>query len=161
MLSRDSISGLVCLAISLFLLVLTFGLPPAAMVPIGPAFYPRVVLSLTAVLSVILIGLDIYAARTRPAAPAAAAQAGPAPNFRMVLATFVLFGLYIAVMPKVGFRISTFLFVLALQITLEWPQSRMRWLLAVAVAIATALICHFIFEDYLSVLLPRGTWSGM
>jgi disulfide bond formation protein DsbB len=51
--------------------------------------------------------------------------------------------------------------VLALQITLEWPQSRMRWLLAVAVAIATALICHFIFEDYLSVLLPRGTWSGM
>jgi hypothetical protein len=163
MLSRDSISGLVCLAISLFMLVLTFGLPPATMVPIGPAFYPRVVLSLTAVLSIILIGLDVYASRTRPGAPVQAepAQTGPAPNYRLVLATFVLFGLYIALIPKLGFRISTFLFVLALQITLEWPQSRMRWALAVAIAIATALICFFIFEDYLLVLLPRGTWSGM
>jgi hypothetical protein len=160
MLSRDSISGLVCLAISLFLLVLTFGLPPATMVPIGPAFYPRVVLSLTALLSVILIGLDLRAARTRSGV-AAAAQTGPAPNYRLVLATFVLFGLYIVVMPKLGFRISTFFFVLALQIALEWPNSRMSWLLAVAVAIATALICHFLFEDYLSVLLPRGTWSAM
>jgi hypothetical protein len=53
------------------------------------------------------------------------------------------------------------LFVLALQITLEWPQSAKRWALAVAVAVATGLICHFVFEDYLSVLLPRGTWSQM
>ena len=44
MFSRDSISGLVCLVISLLLLVQTFALPPAAMVPIGPAFYPRIVL---------------------------------------------------------------------------------------------------------------------
>jgi hypothetical protein len=160
MLGRDSISGLVCLAISLFLLVLTFGLPPAAMVPIGPAFYPRVVLSLTVLLSIILIGLDVRTARARSGTPVVA-QTGPAPNYRLVLATFVLFGLYIALMPKVGFRISTFLFVLALQVTLEWPQSRMRWLLALAVAIATALVCHFLFEDYLSVLLPRGTWCGM
>jgi hypothetical protein len=78
-----------------------------------------------------------------------------------VLTTFILFGLYIALMPKVGFRISTFLFVLALQITLEWPKSPTRWLLAVAVAVATAAVCHFVFEDYLQVLLPRGTWSGM
>lgn len=159
MISRDSISGLVCLAISLAMLVMTFGLPPAAMVPIGPAFYPRVVLSLTAVLSVILIVMDVRAARAGAGAPAA--HSGPAPNYRLVLATFVLFGLYIALMPKVGFRISTFLFVLALQVTLEWPKSPMRWLLATAVAVATAAVCHFVFEDYLQVLLPRGIWSGM
>jgi hypothetical protein len=38
MYGRDSISGLVCLVISLVMLVMTFGLPPASMVPIGPAF---------------------------------------------------------------------------------------------------------------------------
>ena len=159
MLSRDSISGLICLAISLAMLVMTLGLPPAAMVPIGPAFYPRVVLSLTAILSVILLVMDVRAARAGTGV--AAAHSGPAPNYRLVLATFVLFGLYIALMPKVGFRISTFLFVLALQVTLEWPKTPMRWLLAVAVAIGTAAVCHFMFEDYLQVLLPRGTWSGM
>ena len=46
MLSRDGVSGLVCLAISVILLTQTFGLPPAAIVPIGAAFYPRVVLSI-------------------------------------------------------------------------------------------------------------------
>jgi hypothetical protein len=162
MLTRDSISGLVCLAISHFLLVVTFGLPPAAMVPIGPAFYPRVVLGLTAILSVILLVIDWRAGRAAPAgATAPAKAAGPAPNYRLVLATFVLFGLYIALMPGLGFRISTFLFALALQITLEWPRSPMRWLLALAVAVGTAAVCHFVFEDYLQVLLPRGTWSGM
>ena len=64
-------------------------------------------------------------------------------------------------MPPLGFRISTFLFVLALEVTLEWPRSLTRWLLAIAVAVATSLVCYLVFEDYLSVLLPRGTWSGM
>ena len=72
MLSRDGISGLVCLAISVILLTQTFGLPPAAIVPIGPAFYPRVVLSILMLLSVILIVLDFRAMRTA-AAPAAVA----------------------------------------------------------------------------------------
>ena len=163
MLGRDGVAGLICLAVSVFLLALTLKLPPAVMVPIGPAFYPRVVLSLLALLSVILIGLDLRAMHlARAAGPAAAAPAaGPAPNYRLVLATFIEFGIYIALLPPLGFRIDTFLFVLALQVTLEWPRTPLRWLLAVAVAVATSLVCYLVFEDYLSVLLPRGSWSGM
>jgi putative tricarboxylic transport membrane protein len=159
MLSRDGIAGLVCLALSIGLFMLTFGLPPAVMVPIGPAFYPRVVILLLGSLSAILIVLDLRA--TRSGAAAVAAAKGPAPNYRLVLATFVEFGLYIAVLPLIGFRISTFLFVLALEITLEWPRDTRRWVLTVAVAIATSIACYFVFENYLSVLLPRGAWSGM
>ena len=156
MLSRDGVSGLVCLAISVILLTQTFGLPPAAIVPIGPAFYPRVVLSILMLLSVILIVLDFRAMRT-----ATAPAAGPPPNYRLVLATFIEFGLYILLLPPLGFRIATFLFVLSLQVTLEWPRSTKHWVLAVLVAAATSLICFLIFQDYLSVLLPRGTWSNM
>jgi putative tricarboxylic transport membrane protein len=164
MLSRDSISGLICLAISLFLLFLTLGLPPATMVPIGPAFYPRIVLVLTAFLSLTLIVMDVRAmraARTAGPLPPAAAPSTPPANYRLVLATFALFGLYIALLPGLGFRIATFLFVFALQITLEWPETTKRWVIALIVALGTAVVCHFVFEDYLSVLLPRGTWSGM
>jgi putative tricarboxylic transport membrane protein len=164
MFSRDGISGLVCLAISIWLLALTFGLPPAAMVPIGPAFYPRIVLSLLAVLSIMLIVLDIRATRLMRAggaAVSAAAAAGAASNYRLVLATFIEFGLYITLLPALGFRISTFVFMLAMQATLQWPRGIKRWALAIIVALATTLICYLIFEDYLSVLLPRGKWSGM
>jgi putative tricarboxylic transport membrane protein len=161
MFSRDSISGLVCLTISLVLLVMTFSLPPASMVPIGPAFYPRIVLGLTAVLSVLLIVIDVRSMRALSISGVPPAAAGSPPNYRLVLATFVLFGLYIALLPGLGFRISTFLFVLALEVTLEMPRDTKRWVLAIAVAVATSLACHFVFEDYLSVLLPRGTWSAM
>src|SRR5579885_3522650 len=157
MLGRDGIAGLICLAVSIFLLYLTLGLPPAVMVPIGPAFYPRLVLSLLALLSVILVGLDLRQARLARGT----AAAGQAPNYRLVLATFIEFGLYIALLPPFGFRIATFLFVLALQVTLEWPQSGKRWMLAIGVAAATSIVCHLVFEDYLSVLLPRGSWSGL
>jgi putative tricarboxylic transport membrane protein len=166
MLSRDGIAGLVCLALSIGLFMLTFGLPPAAMVPIGPAFYPRLVILLFGLLSVILIVLDLCAPSSlrsgaatgvAPGTPTAGAQ----PNYRLVLATFVEFGLYIVALPLIGFRISTFLFVLALELTLEWPRDARRWALMVAVAIATTAACYFVFESYLSVLLPRGAWSGM
>src|SRR5574340_1382558 len=150
MIGRDGIAGLVCLAVSIFLLVLTLGLPPALMVPIGPAFYPRVVLSLLALFSLMLIVLDLRAMRAaRTAGPAAAPAppAGPAPNYRLVLATFVEFGVYIALLPPLGFRISTFLFVLVLQVTLEWPQNTRRWALAIIVAAATTVVCYLAFEN--------------
>ena len=185
MLGRDGIAGLICLAISIFMLYLSLGLPPALMVPIGPAFYPRVVLGLMAALSLVVIADDLLgrrrqatgeappatAARAPTAAPTAAevAQAVRATtssvaggaNYRLVLLTFILFGVYVLVLPWLGFRIATFLFVGALQITLEWPRSAWRWVLMLVIAVSTAVVCHFVFENYLSVLLPRGRWTGM
>ena len=181
MLGRDGIAGLICLAISIFMLYLTLGLPPALMVPIGPAFYPRVVLGLMAALSLVLIADDLLGRRRQAASEAPPATPARAPtaakvaqavqatsssvaggaNYRLVLLTFVLFGLYVLVLPWLGFRIATFLFVGALQITLEWPRSPWRWVLVLVIAVSTAVVCHFVFENYLSVLLPRGRWTGM
>jgi hypothetical protein len=163
MLSRDGIAGLVCLAIAIWLLLLTRGMPPAVLVPIGPAFYPRVVLTVLAILGAMLLAFDLIAARRRRTTGAAppAAEAGPPRNYLLVVATFVLFGLYILALPWLGFRISTFLFATALQVTLDWPRDARRWAFVVAVALATTLVCHLVFETYLSVLLPRGRWSGL
>lgn len=165
MLGRNGIAGLVCLAISIWLLFLTRGLPPAMMVPIGPAFYPRVVLSFMALLSAMLIIQDLIAIRRRrlaPAAePAAPKPAAARPNYSLVVATFAIFAIYIAALPELGFRIATTLFVIALQITLEWPNSWKRWLLVLLVAIGTTVVCFIAFERYLLILLPRGNWTGM
>ena len=162
-LSRDGIAGLVCLAIAIWLLLLTREMPPAVLVPIGPAFYPRVVLTILGILGAMLLAFDVIAVRrqrmTGTALPAA--EAGPPRNYLLVLATFVLFGLYVLALPELGFRISTFLFAAALQVTLDWPRSPKRWALVIAVAVMTTLVCFLAFETYLSVLLPRGRWSGL
>ncbi|MBS0336933.1 MAG: tripartite tricarboxylate transporter TctB family protein [Proteobacteria bacterium] len=160
MLSRDGVTGLVFLALSLFLLALTRGLPESTMVPVGAGFYPRIVLGIMAVLSAIMLVRDLRA-RGGARAPAAAPAQGAGLNYRLVAITFGLFGFYVALLPGLGFRIATFLFVLVLQPVLDPPPGWRRWALVFVVALATALFTHLVFEHYLSVLLPRGSWTGV
>ena len=151
MLSRDGIAGLVCLGGSLWFLALTRGLPHPALVPIGPAFYPRIILTLTAVLSAALVVSDLVRRRR---------AASPAPvRYRLVVVAFVIFGAYVALLPSLGYRVATFLFVGGLQAALEKPRGK-RWWLVLTVALATTLATYYVFEGYLSVLLPRGRWTG-
>lgn len=150
MIGRDGVAGLVCLAGSIALLVDTRGLPQSALVPIGPAVYPRILLWITAGLSVALLVFDLVR-RTRTAmAPA---------RYRLVALTFLIFGVYVALMPLLGYRLATFLFVGGLQATLEPPHGA-RWRLVLVVALATMLVTYYVFEVYLSVLLPRGRLTG-
>lgn len=156
MLGRDGIAGLACLALSLGMLLLTRGLPESPMVPVGPAFYPRIVLVLMAGLSLLLVVLDLRVGRAgRPAG----AKAAAAPNYRLVVVTFTTFIVYVALLPLLGFRIATFLFVGGLQALLEPPRSARRWALVLTIAIVTTVVTYFAFERYLSVLLPRGRWT--
>ena len=84
-LSRDGIGGLVTLAGSLVLFAMTLGLKDNPLVPIGPGFYPRIVLGLSAVLGFALFLTDFLEQRKRaPQARKAAASAGPRLNYALV-----------------------------------------------------------------------------
>ena len=72
-----------------------------------------------------------------------------------------MFGFYIALLPGLGFRIATFLFVLALASRAGMAAQTEAMAACGRSRGRHQLVCHFVFEDYLSVLLPRGTWSGM
>jgi putative tricarboxylic transport membrane protein len=148
-LTRDGIGGLVCLAGSLFLLWASRDIPQPALVPIGPAFYPRIVLSVTAVLSAAVLAGDLWRRRTAAAAPARV-------NYRLVLLTFLIFTVYVFVLPQLGYRLSTLLFVGTLQATLDPPRSARDWAIIGAVAAISMLATYYVFERYLNVLLPRG-----
>lgn len=160
-LSRDTLAGLICLALSLWLLYLTRGLPRNPLVPVGPDFYPRIVLALMAVFSALLVIADMIAGWRKNSAPAtpSAVPAG-ARNYALVGVTFTVFAAYVFLLPVLGYRVATFLFVAALQIVLERPRSGRRWIVVVTAALATVIVTYLAFESYLSVLLPRGTWTG-
>lgn len=154
-LGRDGLTGLVVLAASLVLYALTLDLKDNPLVPLGPGFYPRIVLGLTAVLAAALVVFDLLGRRRgRPAA-----TASPARNYGLVLAVFAVFGLYVAFLPYLGFRIATLAFVAGLQSTLEPPQGWKGWLAVAVTAIATTAVAYLVFERYLLVLLPRGRWT--
>jgi putative tricarboxylic transport membrane protein len=154
---RDGIAGLILLAISLVLLVKSFQLPSLPIVPVGPGFYPAIVLSFMAAASALLVLQDLLKRR-----PAAAAGAGDAPprNYRLVVIAFAIVGAYVVLLPLVGFRVATVLFVGALQAALGRPRTARQWGVLAAIALGTAMVSYFVFERYLLVLLPRGAWTG-
>ena len=155
---RDGIAGLILLAISLVLLVKSFQLPSLPIVPVGPGFYPAIVLSFMAAASALLVLQDLMKRGT----PVAAAE-GEAPrrNYRLVVIAFTIVGGYVVLLPLVGFRVATVLFVAALQAALGRPRTPRQWMVLAAIALGTAALSYVVFERYLLVLLPRGAWTGV
>lgn len=152
MLHRDGWAGLVVLATSLFLFALTLDLKDSPMVPIGPGFYPRIVLGLTAALAAALVLGDWFAVRPRAAAKAK-------PDYGMVALMFAVFGLYCGALPYLGFRIATLAYVACTNALLAPPRSARAWLRVALVGLISTTVVYFAFERYLLVLLPRGRWT--
>jgi len=151
MLSRDGWAGLVVLAASMVLFGLTLELKANPLVPIGPGFYPRIVLGVTALLAVLLVVADWYAAKKAgPRVPA---------DYAAVVLQFAVFGIYVAALPWLGFRIATFAYVAVTNALMDPPRGARQWARVAAIALASALATYFVFEHYLSVLLPRGRWT--
>lgn len=149
-LARDGWTGLACLAGSLVLFGFTLGLRDNPLVPIGPGFYPRIILVISAVLAAWVLVQSFLQ-------PVPAGKGGE--NYRLVAGVFAIFFLYVGAMPFLGFRISTLLFMAALQPTLEPPRGAKGWAVVAATAIVTTAVSYYLFEGYLQVLLPRGRWT--
>ncbi|MBM3356048.1 MAG: hypothetical protein FJY47_09390, partial [Betaproteobacteria bacterium] len=69
-------------------------------------------------------------------------------------------GLYCGALAFLGYRLSTVLYVAAANALLDPPRGARGWGRVALVAVLTAFLTHLVFERYLTVLLPRGTWTG-
>ena len=96
-----------------------------------------------------------------PAIPALCpAEPAPPRAYGLVAAAFVVVAAYIGLLPLLGFRIATALFVAAFQLVLERPSTPRQWLALAAVAVGTSALTYAVFDQYLTVLLPRGAWTN-
>ena len=152
--TRDGIAGLAVLAASLVLFALTLDLKDNPMVPVGPGFYPRIVLALTALLSLGLVVSDVLSRKRNPEE-----QPKQKLNYPLVAVSFGVFALYCVALPGLGFRIATFAYVVAANAVLAPPRGLKGWAGTLVLGFATAFVTWLIFERYLSVLLPRGRWT--
>src|SRR5262245_37700789 len=159
-LGRDGIAGLIGLAVSLLLLPQAFGLPKLPIVPVGPGFYPAILLVFMALTSGILILQDVLAQRRAPEAAGVNEAGQPKRAYGLVAAAFAIVAAYIVLMPLLGFRIATVLFVIGFQLALERPATLRQWGVLVAIAVGASAVTYLVFNQYLLVLLPRGAWTG-
>ena len=157
---RDAITGLVVFAMSLFLFWATLKLERHPLVPVGPEFYPQLVLGVTALLALLLVVSDLIAHRgARVATPPAVSTARA--NYTLVVIAFAIFATYVIALPYLGFRVATLAFLVAMPLALQAPRGvRRRWIVVFAVALVATVVIYLAFESYLQVLLPRGRWTG-
>lgn len=139
------------LAASLVLFLLTLGLKGNALVPVGPGFYPRIVLGITALFAAWLVVADLASSERQKPLPAA--------NYGAVVLHFAVFGLYVVALPGLGYRVATLLYIAAANALMAPPRAPLDWLRVVALAFATTVLTYYVFEHYLAVLLPRGRWT--
>ena len=142
------------LAASLFLFAATIGLQDNPLVPIGPGFYPRIILGITAALAALLVAFELFRkdADREPEKEKL--------NYGLVAVMFAAFGLYCGALPYLGFRVATALYVSASNALLDPPRGVKGWARALVVGLVTSVLVYMAFERYLSVLLPRGRWTG-
>ncbi|HEX6156693.1 MAG TPA: tripartite tricarboxylate transporter TctB family protein [Burkholderiales bacterium] len=150
-LSKDGWSGLAILLASLVLFGLTLGLKDNPLVPIGPGFYPRIVLGVTAILALSVLVLDFVDKKQTKTEKA---------GYGMVVAMFAVFGLYCGALPFLGFRIATLLYLAATNAMLDVPRTAKGWGRVALVSVITTVVVYYVFERYLTVLLPRGRWTN-
>ncbi|MEO8143389.1 MAG: tripartite tricarboxylate transporter TctB family protein, partial [Betaproteobacteria bacterium] len=134
---------------------LTLDLKDSPLVPVGPGFYPRIVLALTALLSLGLVVSDVLSRKKN-----SKEQPKKKYNYPLVAISFGVFALYCAALPGFGFRIATFAYVVTSSALLAPPRGAKGWAGALLLGLFTAFLTWLIFERYLSVLLPRGRWTG-
>jgi putative tricarboxylic transport membrane protein len=152
-LSKDGWAGLAVTAASLVLFALTLGLKQSSLVPIGPGFYPRIVLGLAAFFGALLVVSDLLRRQALVAAQK------PRANYAPVVLHFALFAAYAVALPWLGFRIATFFYVAAVNALMAPPRSLRDWVRVALIGVGTVLVTYLVFEHYLSVLLPRGRWT--
>ena len=157
---RDAITGLVVFATSLFLFWATLGLERHPLVPVGPEFYPQLVLGVTGFLALLLVVSDVIAHRRARAAtppPVSTVRA----NYTLVVIAFAIFAIYVIALPYLGFRACDLRVPRgdAARVAAAARRPR-RWIVVFAVALVATVVIYLAFDSYLQVLLPRGRWTG-
>lgn len=127
--------------------------PPTSWQTYGSAMFPRLLLGVIAILSVLILVRSLLNGSPSQARERPMAMQWLKHN-RVVLVLFALFGLYALVLPVLGYLASTLAFLVAAQALLLGVDSRRKWAINLGVSVVLASLVYVIFQFGLNVWLP-------
>lgn len=156
---RDAVIGLIIVVMSILLLFNTMGIPTPPIVPLGPAFYPRILLGLLLIMGMILFILGILKGRSSGDKKSEKKKVLEDERwlirYKKIIWGFVVFGLYILFIPIIGFYVSTAIVLVILQGILGYRELK-QFSIFFMISIITTVCIYLIFEKYLMVVFPKG-----
>jgi hypothetical protein len=127
--------------------------PANPLVPIGPTFYPKILLGVTAFLGLALLVADLTSGRR----PDVAGRRRGWTAYRPAVVAFGVSILYAWLLPGIGYLAATSVFVAGLAWGLGSPTLR-RVPGNLLLGLLTAAGTYLLFERYLQVFLPTAGW---
>ncbi len=150
----ELIIGILFLLLSIIIFWQTGKLSVSRYDPLGAAGFPRLIVIIMAILSVILI---IKKLKTINLQSVKFNFKDIIKKNRLVVFTLFNFLVYILLMRYIGFRISTFLFLFGTQILIgPKVKTGITYFTIFLVAIFISLGSFYFFENYLGVIFPSG-----
>lgn len=154
MLTKDRALALAMMLMAGVLLVESGNIPPpTSWQPYGSALFPRILLVVIAALSLLILIRSLLVGVKRPDTPRRTFPQWLAHN-RTVLGLFLLFGLYAALLPLLGYVAATLGFLLAAFALLLGIDTRRKWIINLAVSGILVPLVFVIFRYGLNVWLP-------
>lgn len=148
----ELILGIIFFLLSLIIFFQAGSLPDSSYEPLGPAGFPRIIVLVMGILSLFLIVKKI---RSIDFDKTNLNFGTIYKKYKLIFVTLINFLFYILIMRFIGFRISTFLFVLITQILLG-PRNEKKYLLISSIALVISLGSYYFFQNYLGVIFPTG-----
>lgn len=127
--------------------------PPTSWQPYGSALFPRILLVVIGLLSLMILIRSLLIGRQRSNTPRLTFPQWIAHN-RTVLGLFLLFGLYAALLPLLGYIAATLGFLITAFAWLLGIDTRRKWIINLAVSGILVPLVYVIFRYGLNVWLP-------
>lgn len=153
----DLASGIAFLVLSIAVFVGAQNVKTLAVSSIGSGFFPSVVSILLAITSIAIIAGGIVQSRKpdTPAAQKAVSAAAEKPRVWGVVGTFGLMALYALLITKVGFLITTTVY-LFIQINILSPKASRKQLMFAIISVVASVIIYYTFVKVFNLMLPAG-----
>ncbi|MGO2392162.1 tripartite tricarboxylate transporter TctB family protein [Halomonas sp. AOP12-C2-37] len=127
--------------------------PPTSWQPYGSALFPRILLVVIGLLSLMILVRSLLI-KVPERASAKQLIKEWFQSRRTIVALFLLFGLYAALLPLVGYIAATIGFLITSLALLMGINTRRKWLINLTLSCSLAIVIFVIFRYGLNVWLP-------
>lgn len=146
------ILGLLFMAVGGVYYCMAAALPPSKIMDTGPSFVPKIIAAITMAVAAVLTVTSIEKLRReKDAAPVS----GDKNEYWRVLLTMAAFGVYVHCFERVGFLISTCVY-LFVQMLVMAPKEKIRLPMFAVISVVSGAAIYYVFRYRLNVILPSG-----
>lgn len=141
--------------LSVYFFIVAGDLPSSKWEPLGASSFPKIILVMIGALSVLAFIAD---GKRFMSLKKVAMNMNWDKSQNKVVMLFVILIVYLVLTPVLGFKISTFVFLLITQLALG-PKTKNNLIISLLISAIFAIGIFYLFANVFDIYLPRAVWS--